>query len=80
MISNRTSHFFDLTGPSMTIDTGCSTSLTALHLACQSLRTGEAIMSIVTAANLLINPDNFIILSNLGYIFLKIGIGWWLTE
>lgn len=68
MISNRTSHFFDLRGPSMTVDTGCSTSLTSLHLGCQSLRTGDADMSIVTAANMLINPDNFIILSNLGYV------------
>lgn len=67
MISNRVSHFFDLRGPSMTVDTGCSTSLTALHLGCQSLRAGDADMSIVTAANMLINPDNFIILSSLGY-------------
>ena len=67
MISNRVSHFFDLRGPSMTVDTGCSTSLTTLHLSCQSLRTGDADMSVVAAANMLINPDNFIILSNLGY-------------
>lgn len=35
MLSNRISHFFDLRGPSMTIDTGCSTGLTALHVGCQ---------------------------------------------
>jgi acyl transferase domain-containing protein len=67
MISNRVSHFFDLRGPSMTIDTGCSSSLSSLHMGCQSLRTGDADMSIVTGVNLLINPDNFIELSNLGY-------------
>lgn len=66
-MSNRVSHFFDLRGPSMTIDTGCSSSLSLLHMGCQSLRAGDADMSIVTAVNLLINPDNFIILSNLGY-------------
>ncbi|THZ19727.1 hypothetical protein D6C89_07601 [Aureobasidium pullulans] len=31
MAANRLSHFFDLRGPSMAIDTGCSTTLTALH-------------------------------------------------
>ena len=46
MMSNRISHFFDLRGPSMTINTGCSTGLTALHQACQSLRTRESDISI----------------------------------
>ena len=67
MLSNRISHFFDLRGPSMTIDTGCSTGLTAFHVGCQGLRTGDADISIVTAANMMLNPDYFIILSNLGY-------------
>jgi acyl transferase domain-containing protein len=67
MISNRISHFFDLRGPSMTIDTGCSSSLSALHLGCQSLRTGDADISIVSTVNLCINPDTFVILSNYGY-------------
>lgn len=42
IISNRLSYFFDLRGPSATIDTACSASLVALHLACQSLRSGES--------------------------------------
>lgn len=42
MIANRISHFFDLRGPSATIETACSSSLVAIHLACQSLRTGES--------------------------------------
>lgn len=66
MASNRLSHFFDLRGPSMTIDTGCSTALAALHLACQSLRTGESTMSVVGGANLMLNPDMFISMSSLG--------------
>ena len=64
----------------MTVDTGCSTSLTALHLGCQSLRAGDADMSIVTAANMLINPDNFIILSSLGYAPPRSRIRLWLIE
>lgn len=66
MISNRVSHFFDLRGPSMTVDTGCSTGMTALHLACQSLRTGESDTAIVGGANILLNPDNFVAMSCLG--------------
>ncbi|OJJ49991.1 hypothetical protein ASPZODRAFT_109969 [Penicilliopsis zonata CBS 506.65] len=68
MLSNRVSHFFDLRAPSVNLDTGCSTSLVALHLACQSLRAGESKMSIVGGSNLLLNPQTFIALSNLGLL------------
>jgi len=66
MMSNRVSHFFDLRGPSVTVDTGCSTGLTALHLACQSLQTGESSVAVVGGANILLNPDNFLSMSSLG--------------
>ena len=68
MASNRISHFFDLQGPSMTVDTGCSTTLTALHLAVQSLRAHESDIAIVSGASLAINPDMFVSLSDLGYV------------
>lgn len=65
MASNRLSHFFDLRGPSMSVDTGCSTTLTALHQGCQSLRTGESDMSIVGGANIMFNPDMFLAMSSM---------------
>jgi acyl transferase domain-containing protein len=65
MASNRLSHFFDLRGPSMSMDTGCSTTLTALHQGCQNLRTGESDMSIVGGANLIINPDMLVAMSSM---------------
>lgn len=68
MISNRISHFFDLRGESMSIDTGCSTTLTLLYMACQSLRIGNSKISIVGGSNVLLNPDIYITLSNLGYV------------
>ncbi|KAF3771163.1 hypothetical protein M406DRAFT_245563 [Cryphonectria parasitica EP155] len=68
MASNRISHFYDLRGASMTLDTGCSTTLTALHQACQSLRTGESDMSVVGGANVLLNPDNFEIMTSVGFL------------
>ncbi|KAF6838975.1 polyketide synthase [Colletotrichum musicola] len=68
MAANRVSHFYDLRGPSMTIDTGCSTTLTALHLACRSLQAGESGSAIVTGANLMLNPDVFVSMSTIGFL------------
>jgi acyl transferase domain-containing protein len=63
ILSNRISYFFDLKGPSITIDTACSASLTALHLACQSLRTGESEMAIVGGTNMIFSPDIMVAMS-----------------
>ncbi|KAL2829478.1 hypothetical protein BDW59DRAFT_159066 [Aspergillus cavernicola] len=68
MMANRISHFFDLRGPSAPVDTGCSASLTALHLACQSLRNNEANAAVVGGACLLLNPDMFSTLGGLGFV------------
>ncbi|KAK3685289.1 putative polyketide synthase [Podospora appendiculata] len=40
-LSNRVSYELDLKGPSMTIQTGCSSSLVGLHEACNSIRSGD---------------------------------------
>ncbi|MBN9687246.1 MULTISPECIES: type I polyketide synthase [unclassified Corallococcus] len=40
-LATRVSYELDLTGPAMTVQSACSTSLVALHLACQSLLAGE---------------------------------------
>jgi acyl transferase domain-containing protein len=65
ILSNRVSHFFDLRGPSMTLDTGCSGSMVAVHQACQSLRTHESTMALAGGVNLILNPDHMIGMSNL---------------
>ena len=65
--SNRLSYIFDLHGPSMTLDTGCSGSIVAIHQACQSLRTRESDMAIAGGANLILSPDHMISMSNLQY-------------
>lgn len=57
--SNRVSYFFDLKGPSFTVDTGCSASLVALNSAVQSLRLGETDMALVGGVNLLLDPQRF---------------------
>ncbi|MDI4656772.1 type I polyketide synthase [Xanthobacter autotrophicus] len=59
IIANRLSYVLDLHGPSLTVDTACSGSLLALHLACQTLRTGEATAALCggVAVNLVPAPD-----------------------
>ncbi|CAM1507801.1 Fc.00g046490.m01.CDS01 [Cosmosporella sp. VM-42] len=68
MASNRISHFFDFKGASMTLDTGCSTTLVALHQAVQNLRNRESDMSIVAGSNVILNPDNFKAMGSLGFL------------
>lgn len=60
IVSNRISYLFDLRGPSVTIDTGCSGSLVALHNACQSLQLEESAMALVGGTNLILSPDTMI--------------------
>ncbi|KAL5357558.1 putative hybrid PKS/NRPS enzyme EqiS-like protein, partial [Aspergillus floccosus] len=66
--SNRISYFFDWHGPSMTIDTACSSSMMAVHLAVQSLRSGESNVAVACGASLIISPQNYVVLSNLSMI------------
>lgn len=63
IFSGRLAFEFDLRGPSVTLDTACSSSLTALHLACMSLRAGESETALVAGANLKLNPEEDLLLS-----------------
>ena len=62
-IANRVSYVLNLHGPSMTLDTMCSSSLTAIHLACQDLRLGRTDMALAGGVNLSIHPDKYSMLS-----------------
>lgn len=52
MLANRVSHHFGLRGPSEVVDSGQSSSLTALHRALSSLRLGECEAALVGGVNL----------------------------
>ncbi|KAH8691225.1 hypothetical protein BGW36DRAFT_438769 [Talaromyces proteolyticus] len=56
MYANRLSYFFDLHGASLTLDTGCSGGMVALHQACESIRHGECTQAIAAASNLILDP------------------------
>ncbi len=68
IVSNRLSYVFDFRGPSVSLDTACSGSLVALHLACQSLRSGESTLALAGGVNLMVSPVTTIGYSKLGIL------------
>src|SRR6185295_1203699 len=68
MLANRISHAFDFRGPSMTIDTACSGSLVAVHLAAQSIWHGESDLAIAGGVNIMIGPNTAIAESKSGFL------------
>ncbi|KAL2819315.1 hypothetical protein BDW59DRAFT_123333 [Aspergillus cavernicola] len=68
ILSNRISYFYNLQGPSATIDTACSSSLVCFHLGAQSLRSGEAEISIVVGSALHYDSNVYITMTDLGML------------
>ena len=66
--AGRISHALGLRGPSMALDTACSSGLVAAHLACQSLQLGESDLALAGAANLLLSPRVFASYNELGVL------------
>lgn len=66
--AGRLSYVLGLQGPSMSIDTSCSSSLMAVHLACQSLRAGECDMALAGGVNAILSPAMSAILAKSGLL------------
>lgn len=68
LAANRISYFLDLHGPSLAIDTACSSTLTACHVACQSLWCGDCQMAVVAGVNALLDPNTFVAFSRMSML------------
>lgn len=66
-LSTRVSYKLNLEGPSLAVQTACSTSLVAVHLACQGLLAGECDMALAGGISITV-PQN------VGYLYQKGGI------
>jgi acyl transferase domain-containing protein len=67
-VAGRISYAFGLEGPSMTVDSDRSSSLVAVHLACQSLRSGDATLAIAGGTNLVLSSEVSLALSRAGML------------
>lgn len=66
IIANRVSYTLDLRGPSLTVDSAQSSSLVAVHLALESLRSGESEVALVAGVNLNLAPDSTLTVDRFG--------------
>ncbi|HVI47463.1 MAG TPA: beta-ketoacyl synthase N-terminal-like domain-containing protein [Chitinophaga sp.] len=67
-VANRVSYFFNFHGPSIAVDTMCSSSLTAIHLACNSILLKECELAVAGGVNLTVHPHKYQLLSQSDFI------------
>ncbi len=56
ILAGRLSYFLGLKGPSVAVDSACSSSLFALHSACKSLQNCESQFALAGGVNIILNP------------------------
>lgn len=67
-LANRISYLFDFNGPSIALDTMCSSSLTTVYLACESIKSGASTMAVAGGVNLSIHPQKYVQLCQSGFL------------
>ncbi len=68
LLSARIASFLDLKGPNMAVATTCSSSLVAIHLACQSIRNGESDMAVAGGAFIMSTPERYLFMNKGGLV------------
>ncbi|KAF9461490.1 hypothetical protein BDZ94DRAFT_1263481 [Collybia nuda] len=66
--SNRVSFTFDLRGPSMMLDTACSSSAMAMHMAINAMKVGEIDQALIIGGNVMVQPTHNVIFSKTGIL------------
>ncbi|HET9625819.1 MAG TPA: polyketide synthase, partial [Kofleriaceae bacterium] len=66
IIANRLSYALGLRGPSLTVDSGQSSSLVAVHVACESLARGESDLALAGGVNLIVSADSAVLSTSFG--------------
>ncbi|MBO1063394.1 MULTISPECIES: type I polyketide synthase [Nostocales] len=56
-VAGRLSYFFDFTGPCLAVDTGCASSLAAIHLAVTNLRRGDCNLALAGGVQRYVSPE-----------------------
>ncbi|MGQ4416337.1 SDR family NAD(P)-dependent oxidoreductase, partial [Streptomyces sp. SAS_269] len=67
-VANRVSYFYDFHGPSLAVDTMCSSSLTSIHLACEAIRSGQCDTALAGGVNLTPHPNKYLVLGRRDFL------------
>ncbi|MDE7323600.1 MAG: SDR family oxidoreductase [Lachnospiraceae bacterium] len=58
IVARRPAYIYNLKGPAIVVDTSCSSSLVAVHTACQSMRNGDCEMAVIGGINMVFYTSN----------------------
>eukprot|EP00727_Mastigamoeba_balamuthi_P011460 m51a1_g6937 putative beta-ketoacyl synthase (4857) ;mRNA; f:212997-229652 len=63
MNANRLSYLLDFQGPSVSLDTACSSASVSVHLACNAIRNGECGLALAGGVNAILTPTGALTLT-----------------